>query len=85
MQLRNGSDAVMVVGDAIGNSHVAFERPDWPSGTDQDPDNAVAARQSLLDQISLEQMKIVGFHLPGGGFGRVEKTSSAYQFIGEPS
>jgi hypothetical protein len=31
-----GSDRVMVLGDAIGNHHVAFERPDWASGSDQD-------------------------------------------------
>lgn len=84
-EIRNGSDAVMVVGDALGNPHVAFERPDWHSGTDQDPDTAAIARKSLLDQVSHEQMKIVGFHLPNGGFGHVEKTGSAYRFIGEPS
>lgn len=83
-EIRNGSDAVMVVGDALGNPHVAFERPDWHSGTDQDPDTAAIARKSLLDHVSDEQMKIVGFHLPDGGIGRVEKTGSAYRFIGEP-
>ncbi|MEO9781797.1 MAG: MBL fold metallo-hydrolase [Sedimentitalea sp.] len=83
-EIRNGSDVVMVVGDALGNPHVAFERPDWHSGTDQDPDTAAIARKSLLDQVSHEQMKIVGFHLPDGGFGQVEKTGSAYRFIGEP-
>ena len=30
-EIRNGSESVMVVGDAIGNPHVAFERPDWSS------------------------------------------------------
>lgn len=84
-EIRNGTEAVMIVGDALGNPHVAFERPDWHSGTDQDPEAAATARTSLLDQISQEQMKIIGFHLPNGGIGRVEKTGSVYQFIGEPS
>ncbi|WP_083194253.1 MBL fold metallo-hydrolase [Leisingera sp. JC1] len=83
-EIRNGSASVMLVGDALGNPHVAFERPDWHSGTDQDPKSAAATRNSLLDQISHEQMKIIGFHLPNGGIGRVEKTGSAYKFIGEP-
>ncbi len=83
-EIRGGNEPVMVVGDALGNPHVAFERPDWHSGMDQDPQAAAAARNSLLDQISHEQMKIVGFHLPNGGIGRVEKTGSAYKFIGEP-
>ncbi|WP_170766119.1 MBL fold metallo-hydrolase [Ruegeria lacuscaerulensis] len=84
-EIRNGGDAVMVVGDALGNPHVAFERPDWLSGTDQDPATAANARKSLLDQMAHEQMTIVGFHLPDGGFGRVEKSDTAYRFIGEPS
>ncbi|WP_170474565.1 MBL fold metallo-hydrolase [Ruegeria arenilitoris] len=84
-EIRDGNDAMMIVGDALGNPHVAFERPDWHSGTDQDPDTAATARKSLLDQVSHEQMKIIGFHLPDGGIGRVEKTGSAYRFIGETS
>lgn len=83
-EIRSGGESVMIVGDALGNPHVAFERPDWYSGTDQDPQAAAATRNSLLDQISHEQMKIIGFHLPNGGIGRVEKTGSAYKFIGEP-
>ncbi|MCA0930582.1 MBL fold metallo-hydrolase [Ruegeria profundi] len=82
-EIRNGSDSVMIVGDAIGNPHVAFERPDWYSGTDQDPQAAATVRSSLLDQTSQDQMKIIGFHLPNGGVGRVEKAGSAYRFIGE--
>ena len=82
-EIRSGGEAVMIVGDALGNPHVAFERPDWHSGTDQDPQAAAATRNSLLDQISHEQMKIIGFHLPNGGIGRIEKTGSAYKFIGE--
>ncbi len=84
-EVRNGNDAVMIVGDALGNPHVAFERPDWHSGADQDPEAAAKARRSLLDQIAQDHMQIIGFHLPDGGIGRVEKTGSAYRFIGEPS
>lgn len=84
-EIRSGRESVMIVGDALGNPHVAFERPDWHSGTDQDPQAAAATRSLLLDQISREQMKIIGFHLPNGGIGRVEKTGSAYKFIGEPT
>lgn len=84
-EIRNGGDAVMIVGDAISNPHVAFERPDWHSGTDQDPDTAAATRKLLLDQIAHEKMKVIGFHLPDAGIGRVEQNGSTYRFIGEPS
>jgi len=82
-ELRAGSDAVMVVGDAIGNHHVAFERPGWGSGSDQDRDMGAATRTRLLDQLAQDQMMMIGFHLPGGGIGRVERTADAYRFVPE--
>lgn len=82
-ELRQGSESVMVVGDALGNHHVAFERPDWASGSDQDGAMAAATRTALLDQISHGQMRLVGYHLPGGGIGRAEKTDGTYRFVEE--
>ncbi|WP_114287229.1 MBL fold metallo-hydrolase [Candidatus Halocynthiibacter alkanivorans] len=84
-EVRSGSESVMIAGDAIGNHHVAFARPQWLSGSDQDGETAVKSRLGLLDQIASEQMKLVGFHLPDGGMGRAEKTSDGYRFIGEAS
>lgn len=80
-EVRAGSDQVMVVGDALGNHHVAFERPDWPSGSDQDAARAATTRTALLDQISSAQMRLVGYHLPGGGIGRVERVDGGYRFV----
>ena len=82
-ELRDGSDSLMVIGDALGNHHVAFERPDWDSGSDQDMPTAAATRVALLDQIASAQMAIAGFHLPGG-LGRVERhPEGGYRFIGD--
>jgi glyoxylase-like metal-dependent hydrolase (beta-lactamase superfamily II) len=81
-ELRSGSEAVMVVGDAIGNHHVAFERPDWASGSDQDKDMAAATRLRLLDRLASEQMALIGFHLPGGGIGRAEALAGGgFRFV----
>ncbi|MGB8814051.1 MAG: MBL fold metallo-hydrolase [Paracoccaceae bacterium] len=80
-ELRAGSDSAMVVGDALGNHHVAFERPDWASGADQDGAAAATTRLSLLDQIAAAQMPLIGFHLPGGGIGRAERADGAYRFV----
>ena len=71
----------MVLGDCIGNHHVAFERPEWASGSDQDKDLAAATRVRLLDQLVADQHAIIGFHLPGGGIGRVERVDAGYRFI----
>jgi len=82
-ELRNGSQSAMVIGDAIGNHHVAFARPKWLSGSDQDPETAAASRAQLLDRLASEQMLAVGFHLPNGGIGQVERAGDSYRFIEE--
>ena len=80
-EIRNGNDAVMVLGDAIGNHHVAFRQPDWHSGSDQDAETAAATRSMLFDRLVSEKMALAGFHLPDGGVGRAEKDGTAYRFV----
>lgn len=78
-----GSESILIVGDAIGNHHIGFERPTWHSNSDQDPALGATTRASLLDQLAHDQMRFVGFHLPGGGIGRAEKRDEGYVFVGE--
>lgn len=80
-ELRQGSESAMILGDAISNHHVAFRRPEWESMMDQDAPTAVATRKMLLDRLSSENMTLVGFHLPGGGIGRVESTDGGFRFV----
>lgn len=80
-EVRGGSESVMVLGDSILNQHVAFERPEWHSGSDQDPDMAATTRTSLLDQLATEQAAFIGFHLPFPGIGRAEKADGHYRFV----
>ena len=75
-----GADPVMVLGDAIGNGHIAFARPEWTSGSDQDPEMAAATRATLFAQITAEDMAVIGFHLPGGGIGRVTQADGGFIF-----
>jgi len=80
-ELRAGGNSVMVVGDAILNDHVAFAHPNWPIGADGDRDMGAAARMGLLDQLAHDQMTMIGFHLPNGGIGRVERQGDAFAFV----
>ena len=72
---------VMIVGDAVANHHVAFEQPQWPSGTDQDASEGAATRAGLLDRMAGDGMEMVGFHLPFPGIGRVERERTGYRFV----
>ncbi|WP_299916530.1 MBL fold metallo-hydrolase [uncultured Roseobacter sp.] len=82
-EIREGSEALLVGGDAIGNAHVAFARPDWPTGADQDRDLGAQTRMRLLDQLATDEIALLGFHLPGGGLGWVARDGDAYRFVTE--
>ena len=80
-EVRQGGDAALIVGDAIGNHHVAFARPGWESGSDQDQATAVATRKVLFDRLTAENLALIGFHLPEGGIGRAERDGDGYRFV----
>ncbi len=82
-EIRDGSNAAMVLGDAIGDHYVAFERPMWETGSDQDPVLGAKTRAALLDQITQDKMQLIGFHLPNGGMGHCERSQDSYKFISE--
>lgn len=74
-------DSLMILGDCIGNHHVAFAHPGTLLGSDQDPEAAAATRLSLLDQLATDQTAVLGFHLPGNGLGHVERAGDGYRFV----
>lgn len=80
-EIRHGATAALVLGDAIGNHHVAFQRPDWESGSDQDMALAAKTRGMLFDRIMADDLAVVGFHLPKGGIGRVDRFKDGFKFI----
>jgi glyoxylase-like metal-dependent hydrolase (beta-lactamase superfamily II) len=79
--VQSDAGAAMILGDAIGNHHVGFERPDWASGSDQDAEAAAKTRVALLDELANDGTTLIGFHLPAGGIGRAERVDGAYRFV----
>jgi glyoxylase-like metal-dependent hydrolase (beta-lactamase superfamily II) len=71
----------LITGDAISNNHVAFAVPGYASPSDQDPELAATTRTALLDQITADDLAIVGFHLPGGGIGTVTRDGDSYTYV----
>ena len=79
--LHSGGESIMLIGDALTNIAVSFARPDWPTGSDQDPEKGIATRIKLLDRLAHEQIPIVGYHLPHPGKGRVQREGNHYRFV----
>lgn len=79
--VRVGNEIVAVVGDAITHGVISFQHPEWAGGFDQEPEHAIASRKRLLDRFANEKSQIIGYHLPGGGIGRVERVGGTYRFV----
>jgi hypothetical protein len=81
---RQSTDVVVQalrIGDIGSVDHVAFGAPALLSGSDQDMETAAATRQALLRRASADRLMITGYHLNGGGMGRVEVSGDAYRFV----
>lgn len=82
MSFQIGSEQpLLILGDAIGNHHIAFDAPDAPLPSDQDPQLGAETRSALLAELADSGMRIAGFHLPDGGIGHVERDGDGYRFV----
>ena len=81
IEVASGNDAMLVVGDAIAHPTIAFAHPDWKPDADHDADRAVATRTSLLDRLAADRSRIIGYHLPFPGIGKVERKGTAYAYV----
>lgn len=79
--VHGGAETVMVIGDALSNIAVSFERPDWHWGADVDPELGAQTRFSLLDRLAADRTRLIGFHLPWPGEGTVKTKGHAYRFV----
>jgi len=81
--ISNGNENFIVVGDALTHHIVSFQHPDWVSGNDHEPQRAIETRKKLLDKLATENSRLIGYHLPDPGVGRVERMGSAYRFVSD--
>jgi glyoxylase-like metal-dependent hydrolase (beta-lactamase superfamily II) len=77
----SGGEDLLMVGDAIANSHTHFERPDWQLALDLDMAGAPRTRRRLLDWAATDRLILQGFHLPFPGVGHAVRDGSAYRWF----
>lgn len=76
-----GGDGLIIGGDALTHPLISFQHPDWKPLADHVPDQAVATRRKLLDRLATDRSRLIGFHLPFPGVGKVERKDGAYRFV----
>lgn len=74
------AEGVFVTGDFI-TMPLSFARPEIGAATDHDPAQAAETRKATLARLADEGWRILGYHLPDGGLGRVERDGDAYRFV----
>ena len=78
-----GGDGLMIGGDVLTHPIISFMHPEWKPTADHVPDQAVATRKMLLDRLAKDRSKLIGYHLPYPGLGRVERKDGAYRYVAE--
>jgi glyoxylase-like metal-dependent hydrolase (beta-lactamase superfamily II) len=76
-----GGDGLIVGGDALTHPLISFQHPDWQPTADHVPAQAVETRHKLLDRLAADRSRLIGFHLPYPGTGRVERKDGAYRYV----
>lgn len=77
--LLEGDIPLIVTVDAIASEIVSVEHPEWSFGFDMDG-LAAKTRSSLLQRVSSENAKLIGFHWSYPGVGRIAFDGMAYTF-----
>ena len=77
----HGAEPLLIVGDAITNSVISLAHPDWPTGSDQDPQQGAATRTTLLDRLASDKARVIGYHFPHPGAGHVDRADGAYAYV----
>lgn len=78
--LLEGDIPLIVTVDAIASEIVSVEHPEWSFGFDMDVGLAEKTRSSLLQRVSSENAKLIGFHWSYPGVGRIAFDGTAYTF-----
>ena len=76
-------DGLIIGGDALTHPIISFQYPQWKPVADHVPDQAVETRKKLLDRLATDRSKLIGYHLPFPGLGRVERKDGAYRYVAD--
>lgn len=79
--ITSGREQLLVTADAVQNAHVAFAHPEWHPRADMDGNRAAKCRRQLLDMAATENLRVLCYHIPFPGLGRVERKGLAFTWL----
>ncbi len=81
LHIESNGEQMFVLGDAIRNVYIDFERPEWVGTPDMNPEQTVATRRKLLDMAATDRITVLGYHFPFPGVGHVMNEGDAYRYV----
>ena len=81
--ISSGKEQVLHIVDAAHNHILMFARPEWTMAYDTDPAQAVATRRRLFDRAAADKLRVMSYHLPFPGTGRIVADGKGYKWLGE--
>lgn len=75
VRIQSGEAALVHTADVVHSHVINLWHPDWHPAIDQDPDQAAATRQQVLEMMSSDRTLMFAYHFPFPGLGHVRSRS----------
>jgi glyoxylase-like metal-dependent hydrolase (beta-lactamase superfamily II) len=82
--IESGDDALFYTADAVGNSVISIERPEWRFFGDADSATAIATRKRLIGELRDERRRFFTPHFPWPNLGRIGTVGEQAVWMPEP-
>jgi glyoxylase-like metal-dependent hydrolase (beta-lactamase superfamily II) len=83
-QVRQGGESMMVIGDTVHVEWLEFAHPEWTMAYDAKPEQAVATRRKLLEQLASNRRAVFGCHMAFPGIGHIRAMGGAFEWVPRP-
>lgn len=70
-------EQLLLTADVFFNEAFDLEHPQWQTGFDYDPNQAIATRRRILDQVADGRTLVIAYHMPFPALGHIRSQSTA--------
>ncbi len=79
--LEDGGSRWCLIGDVAFHHPLSYAFPEAHNLFDTDRAMGAATRRRVFDRLARERLRVIGYHHPWPGLGRVERAGTAFRFI----
>jgi len=85
VRVQSGGESLLITADTANHPILFLRHPEWSFSYDLDPAVASATRRKTLEAATADKTRILAYHFPFPGIGRVRSLGSkGFEFVAEP-